>query len=130
MRKNLPDEFVKNMWRPGQSGNPNGRPKGSKGKLTEAFVLAMHDDFVEHGQQAIAMVREEKPDQYLRVIASMVPKEMTLDQGDTSIERLLADMPDEQFFEVIDGLRTIASLAEARSDETAAASQANATGLH
>jgi hypothetical protein len=29
---------LKEPWQPGQSGNPNGRPKGSRNKLGEAFV--------------------------------------------------------------------------------------------
>jgi hypothetical protein len=60
-----------------QRGNP-GRPKGSRNKLSEAFVLALHDDFAAHGQQVIEMVRKEKPDAYLRVVASLVPRDLNL----------------------------------------------------
>src|SRR6185437_4393246 len=60
-------------WKPGQSGNPAGRAKGSRNKLGEAFIEAMHADFMEHGTQVIETVRVEKPDQYLKVIASILP---------------------------------------------------------
>lgn len=63
-------------WQPGQSGNPAGRPKGARSKLGEAFVSALHDDFKEHGIAAIQRVRKERPDQYLRAIATVVPKEI------------------------------------------------------
>lgn len=55
-----------------------GRPKGSRNALAESFIDAMHADFAEHGVSAIHAVREEKPDQYLKVIASILPKELTV----------------------------------------------------
>ena len=63
-------------WQPGQSGNPAGRPKGSRNALGEAFTLALYDDFKLHGIDAIIKVREEKPDQYLRTVAAVIPKEI------------------------------------------------------
>jgi hypothetical protein len=61
------------------SGNiGGGRKKGSRNKLGEAFIDALYDDFNEHGVAAIKTVRDERPDQYLKVIASLLPKEMNL----------------------------------------------------
>lgn len=60
----------------GNSGG--GRPKGSRNKLGEAFIEAMHDDFNAHGPAVIARVRDEKPDQYLKVIASILPKDLNV----------------------------------------------------
>jgi hypothetical protein len=59
-----------------------GRPKGARNKLGEAFIEALHEDFNEHGVAAIVKVRTDKPDQYLKVIASLLPKELTLNFGD------------------------------------------------
>src|ERR1700693_989351 len=61
--------------KPGEVRNPLGRPKGSRNKLSEAFLAAMHEDFEAHGVAVIAKVRKEKPDQYLKVIASILPRE-------------------------------------------------------
>jgi hypothetical protein len=55
-----------------------GRPLGARNKLGEAFIAALHDDFAEHGVAAIQTVRTEKPDQYLKVIASLLPKDVNL----------------------------------------------------
>ncbi|MBD9650732.1 hypothetical protein IB267_20525 [Ensifer sp. ENS09] len=56
-----------------KAGNP-GRPKGARNKLGEAFLEAMHADFEDHGQDVIERVRKEKPEQYLRVVAPILPK--------------------------------------------------------
>jgi hypothetical protein len=56
-------------------GNP-GRPVGARHKLGEAFLEAMYADFKDHGVMAIVKVRDEKPDQYLKVVASILPKEL------------------------------------------------------
>jgi Family of unknown function (DUF5681) len=66
------------LWKPGTSGNPAGRPKGSRNRLSEDFVAALYDDFRDHGSAAIAACRAEKPDVYVRVIAGLLPKDMTI----------------------------------------------------
>jgi hypothetical protein len=66
------------LWKPGTSGNPAGRPRGSRNRLSEDFVAALYDDFQDHGSAAIAACRAEKPDVYVRVIAGLLPKDMTI----------------------------------------------------
>lgn len=66
------------LFKPGQSGNPAGRPKGARGKLGEDFVKALQKDFAEHGVEAVQKVRETKPEVYLSVIAKIVPKELNV----------------------------------------------------
>ena len=66
------------LFKPGQSGNPAGRAKGSRNKLGEHFIAALHDDFQAHGVKAIEAVRVEKPHEYLKVIASILPKQLEI----------------------------------------------------
>ena len=67
---------LRKPWVPGESGNPRGRLLGSRNRLSEKFILALHDDFEEHGSAVIAQVRQERPEIYLKVIASLVPREL------------------------------------------------------
>ena len=88
-------------FKPGQSGNPLGRPKGSRSKLGEDFVSALYADFQSNGVSAIERVRTEKPEHYLKVIASLMPKEMVVSTDP------IQDATDEELGEMLKYLRTI-----------------------
>ena len=62
-------------WEKGQSGNPRGRPRGSKQKLSERFLRNLHQDWKANGAEAIAAVRENSPVEYVKLIASLLPRE-------------------------------------------------------
>jgi hypothetical protein len=72
----------------GQSGNPAGRPIGSKNRVAEDFVRAIADDFAEHGKAVIEKVRLEKPDTYLKLVADLVPKDFNLGVTQRYVTRL------------------------------------------
>src|SRR3954452_9896633 len=63
-------------FRPGQSGNPRGRPKGARNRLGEEFLAELYNAFVANGRAAIERVVEEDPAAFLRIIASLIPKEV------------------------------------------------------
>jgi hypothetical protein len=65
-------------FKPGQSGNPKGRPKGARNRLGTQFLEALEADFNKFGCQAIALVRERKPEVYMRVVADLLPKEANI----------------------------------------------------
>ena len=87
---NRPDKAEKqqSQWKPGQSGNPAGRPKGARNKLSENFLSALADDFDTHGRDIIAKVRETRPHEYLRVVAATLPKRLETELADRPLERM------------------------------------------
>ena len=64
------------LWKPGQSGNPTGRLVGTRRKLSERFLDDMLNDWNEHGAEAIALFRTEKPHEYVKVVAGIMPREL------------------------------------------------------
>lgn len=97
--KTVPKQLT--PFKPGESGNPKGRPKGSRNKLGEAFLEAMHADFEEHGVLAIARVRTEKPDAYLKVIASILPRDLNVNVNN------MDDLSDDELVERLRALESV-----------------------
>lgn len=52
-----------------------GRKVGSKVKLSESFLSGIAADFAKYGKDVIQYVRQNEPSVYLRIVASIVPKE-------------------------------------------------------
>ncbi|UVK51885.1 hypothetical protein DBIPINDM_005208 [Mesorhizobium sp. AR02] len=70
------------------------RPKRTKKTLGDDFLAAVRADFRAHGAGVIAEVRADKPDQYLKIVLSVLPKDF-----DVSINQL--DAFSDILFEVI-----------------------------
>jgi hypothetical protein len=68
-------------FKPGNPGGP-GRPKGSRDKLSFAFIKALSDDFEANGVEVVAKIREDKPEVYMNVIGKLMPKLMELSGPD------------------------------------------------
>jgi hypothetical protein len=62
----------------GVSGNPNGRPKGAKDRLSELFLRDVLADWERHGTSALKAVRESDPASYCLMIVKLLPKDTTL----------------------------------------------------
>jgi hypothetical protein len=63
-------------WKPGQSGNPKGRPQGSRNKLSEDFLADLHDAWKAYGRSALMAAAWTEPVSFVRVVASLMPKEL------------------------------------------------------
>jgi hypothetical protein len=70
------------LFQPGMPKTPgSGRARGVKNKLSHAFLTALAEDFEQHGTDAIRICRVERPHEYLRVIAHLMPKELEVSIG-------------------------------------------------
>ena len=78
----------------GYRGGP-GRHTGSKNKLGEKFIADLYQDWQEHGFDVLERARNEKPADYLKVIAMVLPKD---------IKVTLETMSDEELAKKIDQL--------------------------
>ncbi len=69
---------------PFQTGNTHGkgRPLGSRNKFSQAFIDAVAEDFYEHGDDVIKLLRHEDPAAYVRTCVSLVPKDFQISGPD------------------------------------------------
>ena len=68
----------------GQSGNPKGRPKGSRNKLAETFWADLYQAWQSNGIDAIDRMIAEKPGDFVRVVATQMPKELNVNNNPLS----------------------------------------------
>jgi hypothetical protein len=106
---------------PGHSPTPGGgRPAGTRNRLTTLLLNSLVADFEQFGPAAVKIMRVEKPSEYVKVIASLVPKELLVQ------ESALSEMSDDELVEslaIIRRLKTRAAAAlveqiEQKPDET------------
>jgi hypothetical protein len=84
-KQSASDEWIEafcdlvNEWSPvGWAEEKGGTPKGARNRLGTQFLEALEADFNKFGPQAIALVREKKPEVYIKVVADLLPKEANI----------------------------------------------------
>ena len=65
-------------WKPGQSGNPAGRPIAARQRLTDAFIKDLSEHYSRCGAEIITRVAEQDPVSYMNIVARFIPKETEL----------------------------------------------------
>ncbi|OYV74777.1 MAG: hypothetical protein B7Z66_15285 [Chromatiales bacterium 21-64-14] len=64
------------VGRPFKKGE-GGRKLGSRQYIAKAFLDALRADFDKHGAAALAKMRDEDPSTYIRMVARLLPTEVT-----------------------------------------------------
>ena len=93
-----PKQRIGRPFKPGQSGNPKGRPKGARSRVSESLLEGLAQHFETKGKNAIDVVFKERPHDYLKIIASLVPKQMEID--DLRPKLKAEDLTDDQLAEI------------------------------
>jgi len=86
-------------FKPGESGNPGGKPAGARNRLQAKFLNDLADDYEASGKSAIVACRTEDPVAYVRAIIALMPKEL-------EIKRPLEEIPDADIVAAIALLRS------------------------
>ena len=98
---------VEKQFQPGNSINPGGKPIGSRNRLQGDFMLALANDFAKEGKRAIVEAREKDPMGYIKVCATLMPKEL-------EVTRAMNEIDDDQLDAAILAVRTILAAADPR----------------
>jgi hypothetical protein len=86
------------LFQPGQP-KTGGRAKGVRNRLSHTFLEALQKDFAEHGEEAIRICRIERPSEYVKIVAGLMPKELDITNN------TLTEIDDTQLVEFIEYVR-------------------------
>src|SRR5262249_44955171 len=83
-------------------GNKSGgRPKGARNRLSHKFLLDLTAEWEEHGPKTLRIMRMEKPVEFVKCVAAILPRELLLDHSSTAI----ADLDDDDLDTMIEAIR-------------------------
>ena len=109
--KPKPEQDEKGRFLPGNNGGP-GRPKGSRPKLAEAFWADLYQAWQANGIDAIDRMIAEKPGDFVRVVATQMPKELNVNNNP------LSDLTDDELADAIAIIKASLGGPEKGEDET------------
>jgi hypothetical protein len=65
-------------WKPGQSGNLNGRPVGSRTVFSQAFLKDLAEVWSDEGREAMLKTAKTNPTVFFATCARLIPQDVKL----------------------------------------------------
>ena len=78
-------------YKPGQSGNPKGRPQGSRNKLSEDFFRDLCRAWETYGQSALMTAAMTSPTEFCNMVARLMPRDVEVTVAHVKADRMSDD---------------------------------------
>src|SRR6476660_3990513 len=83
MNSNLSKVSKPTQWKPGQSGNPAGKPPGTRTAFSQGFIRDFALVWAEEGLEAVRKIAKKSPEAFVAIAARICPNDfrLTLEQA-------------------------------------------------
>jgi Family of unknown function (DUF5681) len=79
MNPNLTQVSKPTQWKAGVSGNPNGRPVGTRQAFSAAFYRDLAEVWAAHGTDAMLHTAKTQPATFLGIASRLIPQQVAVD---------------------------------------------------
>jgi hypothetical protein len=89
MNPNLAEVGKPTRWPPGQSGNPAGKPPGTRTAFSQGFIRDFALVWAEEGLDAVRKVAKKSPEAFVAIAARICPNDvrLTLERHRSGVRR-------------------------------------------
>src|SRR5271166_5264169 len=78
MNSNLAEVGKPTRWPPGKSGNPAGKPPGTRSAFSQGFIRDFALVWTEEGLEAVRKVAKKSPEAFVAIAARICPNDVRL----------------------------------------------------